>query len=496
MRKVQILLYSLLLLILEYKKNNHVESISLVDSVLSDITIDNNKIFEQDNDLIVKLKTLIKSIINDEVKPDKSILLNIEMLLSDKSNLLNIINKYVSDEDNIDNNIKSIKSDINKMLKKTLAIKNMSIALNRLKLNTTNPDKILLDLMDTLDKIKEDVVNEDVALVDEVNFSNKDSLRKAVKKAKDLINGGTLMPLKWECVNRMLQGGIRRGEFCMLSALPHNYKSGMTKSFIIQQVLNKKPVMDDIKKKPTIVFITLEEEIDNIVFFIYSYLKFTLEGIEISNKDKRKLDDDEMTNYVEEHLLSGDYDLLLYRFKPELFTYSKLFTLIERLERSGREIHATYLDYVKKMSRDGCRVGGPSGTDLLELFSRLRNFFSSKKIAFITPHQLSTRAKQLLSNGVPSNEFSRYVVGKGLYADSSQLDQEVDIEIFLHIFKQNRKTYLGVSRGKHRISTNIPEEYKHVTLEFKNPYSPIPHDTDKVKACVKLNNDEDDILDL
>jgi hypothetical protein len=100
------------------------------------------------------------------------------------------------------------------------------------------------------------------------------------------------------------------------------------------------------------------------------------------------------------------FSIRVFRMIPELTTYTKLFNLTEKLERQGFEIQGVFVDYVKKMSRDGCNKQGAMGTDLLELFSRLRNYYSARMTLFVTPHQLSSGANTLIRTGLSADEFA------------------------------------------------------------------------------------------
>ena len=323
----------------------------------------------------------------------------------------------------------------------------------------------------------------DESMVDEVDFDDRGSVLKANNKAKDLLTGANRFVTGWECINNMTQGGIGRGEFVTVTALKHNYKSGFVKSLMLQIMRLNKAKADNPDKKPLLVFITLEEEINNVMFFFYVYLKYTVDNIEIGDKERDLVTSEEMTDYVMKNTLINGFSLKVYRFVPEMFTYTKLFGLYEKLERRGFEIQGVVLDYAKKMNRDGCRKDGPMGTDILDLFSRLRNFFSSRDCFFITPHQLNAAANNLIRTGMPANEFVTHIADKAYFADSSQLGQEIDLELFLHKSVTKNGASLYVSRGKQRTARVTPQEYLTASLKFTSKVSPIPGATEIHNPC-------------
>lgn len=100
---------------------------------------------------------------------------------------------------------------------------------------------------------------------------------------------------------------------------------------------------------------------------------------------------------------------------------------------------------------------------------------NKRRTAVITPHQLSPDAKQLLRGGIPEDQFVKEIAEKGYFSGSKQLDQELDLEMYLHIFKMNGAWHLSVQRGKHRLPTIVDEDDKFFMLPFPKRM-PIPTD--------------------
>ena len=181
----------------------------------------------------------------------------------------------------------------------------------------------------------------------------------------------------------------------------------------------------------------------------------------------------EMALYVKERLQVNGFNIKLLRVDPTQWTYKNVCNKIIELESQGYSVEVLMLDYLAMLPTTGCNTSGAPGTDIRDLFRRVRNFCSSRNIAFITPHQLSTEAKQLIRTGVPESEFVKEIAEKGYYSGTKQLDQEVDLELYLHLFKNSGSTYISVQRGKHRIPTILPDELKYFLLKFPKGM-PIP----------------------
>lgn len=85
----------------------------------------------------------------------------------------------------------------------------------------------------------------------------------------------------------------------------------------------------------------------------------------------------------------------------------------------------------------------------------------------------------MIRQGVPEDQIVKEISEKGYHSGSKQLDQEMDVELYLHLFKHQKETYLSVQRGKHRIPTILPDEYKYFLLKFPKYGMPILSDINK-----------------
>jgi len=288
----------------------------------------------------------------------------------------------------------------------------------------------------------------------------------------DELNNNGKLKTGWKKLNEMLNGGIRRTELGVILALQHKYKSGFTKSIFMQIARHNKPNLIDKNKKPLLLFISLEDNMEDSLDFFYKYLYYNENR---KMPDMTEVDKASIPKYIKEKLSINGFHIKILRVNPSDWTYKDIFNRVLMYEASGYEIVACFIDYLSKLPTTYTNNSGPQGTGYRDLFDRIRNFFVSKRIAVITPHQLSTEAKQLIRNGVPGINFVKEVVGKGYYSESKQIDQVVDLELYIHIAKYQRKPVLTVQRGKHRTTEILDEDKMYFMLPF--PYkAPIPED--------------------
>ena len=301
----------------------------------------------------------------------------------------------------------------------------------------------------------------DMGLPDSSSTEGEDTgLESVFSKVQDTESSAIVMKTGWKGLNRMLQGGFRKGETWTIGALPHNYKTGMSLTLFKQLAIYNTPVLKNPDKKPLLIRISFEDNIAGNFQFLYQNL------YENEFKKRPRLKDvtaKEMAQYTKTKLKSTGYHLCMLRVNPSDWTYKDIQNFVIDREAEGYEIHLLMLDYLPMVPTKGCEAG-PAGHDLRDLYRRMRNFTSARDILMITPHQLSTDAKQLHREG--QRDYIKKLPGTGMYAGSKQIDQELDGELYIAIEKRDGKAYLAIQRGKHRLTTTIAESDKYIVLPF------------------------------
>lgn len=311
----------------------------------------------------------------------------------------------------------------------------------------------------------------DPAVMDEIDIGNKESLQTAFNSVVKSASGERVYKCGWQDVNDALQGGFRV-ETTVVGALQHKYKSGFCRSVFAQIAQFNSPHTADPNKKPLLLYISFEDSVTDTLQFLYQYLKYdethervSLDGVTV----------EEMTEYVQTKLQATGFHIKLMRVDPSGWTYKSICNKVIELEAQGYVVEVLMLDYLSKLPTTGCISTGPSGTDVMDQLSRMRNFCAGKGIALITPHQISTEAKSLIRGGTPEDQFVKEIAERGYWERTKGLDRVYDCCILIHLFKHNKETYLSVLREKHRIPTIVDEEKKYFIYKFP-PKMPIPSD--------------------
>lgn len=325
-----------------------------------------------------------------------------------------------------------------------------------------------------------------------VNLADSDGVRGLINRAAEETSSDGIMKVGYQAINRMLgdHGGFRRGEFVLVGALQHNYKTGFTLNLFKHLALYNTPHMRDPTKKPLIIHVSAENELHMNIVQLYANLYENETGREadlaqFSNPDVavREAAIAKAQAYIYEKMSVNGYHIEMGRCDPSTTTYQSICDMVTQYESQGFEIHAIVFDYLNMCSKAGCQQGGPTGSEVRDLFRRVRNFMAPRGITFITPAQLSTEAKKMTRAGV--NEFVKHLEGKGYYDSCGTIDQEVDVEIFIHIEKVNGESFLTVQRGKHRKPRPTPHRYMYTVLPF-NPIGGVLDDLNKQDTSRKV----------
>jgi hypothetical protein len=325
-------------------------------------------------------------------------------------------------------------------------------------------DKLVLQL----ESLRPQTNAKDPAVITEIDIGDESAVARIFSQVQADNHGSGKLRTGWQGVNTMLQGGFRRGEFTNISALQHKYKTGLTLSLFRQVAEHNTPRMMDTTKKPMLLRISFEDDLSLNLQFLYTAIKF--------NETKQKVDikgisDTDMAAYIRQHLEKTGFSIKMMMVDPTRWTYKDVINTFMMLKAKGYEIHLTMLDYLKMLPTTGCTTG-PMGYDIQDLFRRMRLFGRQEATAFITPHQLSQEAKNLLREengaGVGSSEasFVKMVSGRGYTAGCRTLDQEFDLGLILHLFKYQKRTFIALNIEKHRITTVIPEDDKYLMYKF------------------------------
>ena len=289
-----------------------------------------------------------------------------------------------------------------------------------------------------------------------IDYSDEDNIKDTFDLAVEESSVEGILTPGLQGVRDMLgwHQGFRRGDFWMVPALQHNWKSGLCINFLKHFCIYNIPLVKEEGKIPLHLHISSENAITDNLTLLYQSLKENETHQEI---DITKIDSGEASAYVYNKTSEKGYEIQMLRINPSEFTYRSLEDLVHYYISKGYEIHSIIFDYLNMISKRGCLTGA-QGMDTRDLFRRVRNFMSEMNILFITPHQISTDAKYLLRQGV--EDLVKELKGKSYWDSCKTIDQEVDGCIICHIEFYKGIPYFTMMLDKHRKAGKITEEKK------------------------------------
>jgi hypothetical protein len=337
----------------------------------------------------------------------------------------------------------------------------------------------LADLISQLEPLQAGNGKKDPGVMTDIDIGDDGAMQGVFQEVRANADGTGIMRTGWKWLNRMWNGGIRRGEYCLLAALEHKYKTGFSLSVFKQIAIYNTPYMFDPKKKPLLLRISTEDDLVLNLQFLYQNLKYNETRKPVYIKD---ISVAEMSAYVKSKMQINGYHVRMIRVDPSQWTHKHIVNKVLQLEAQGYEIHLLMMDYLDMIPTTGCDNSGPTGTDKRDMLRRIRTFCGQKRIAFFSPHQLNTRAKEKLQNGMPEENFVKEVSEKGMFSGCGQLGQDLDLETTIHKFRHNKETIFAAQVGKHRNNV-VEEEDRFAMMKFPKFGMPIPDDLEDEEDC-------------
>jgi replicative DNA helicase len=337
------------------------------------------------------------------------------------------------------------------------------------------------ELLLKLEPLQLDVKGEDPAIMGSISLTDETKMVGMFKELRERDTGTKIYRTGWQGINEMLQGGFRPGDTVIVAALPHQNKTGFTIALCKHLVVYNKPLNEDPNKKPLILRISFEDKLNDNLQSMYQNIYFNEHGC----MPDLTASEEEMSQYIKAALSANGFYIEMIRVDPSQWTYKNIMSKVLEYETMGYVVEALMLDYLAMIPTTGC-VQGPAGVDVRDLFRRMRNFCAARNTVLITPHQLSTDAKNLLRLGVSDELFVKELTGRGYFAGSKQLDQEADVILFIHRV-ENKKTgiwYQAVQLEKHRLPTVVSSDKKFLLLPFPK-VGPIPDDLFRERIDIK-----------
>ena len=323
--------------------------------------------------------------------------------------------------------------------------------------NETEKFKILKDvqkqIVDVNRKIKENVCVSSVS--ESLSLSNDEQFEATVAHMYNrAIDGSTKLKTGIQAINRSLNGGFENDRCYIYLGLPGEGKSSTLLNLTLQiKGHNKDIVTKDPTKRPTILFLTMENTLNETLERVFSIL---VSDDDISEFGGHK----EIMQLLRQNGLGISNDSPIdieFRYVPSNSVDTDyLYTIYDEMSANGQEVVCLIQDYIKRIRpRDFKLMGGDMRIALGAVVDEFKEFAVAKHIPVITASQLNRDAAKIIDEGRKSSEADLVrKVGRANIGESTLITENADSAFILvpEDGADGRK-YLGMANAKKRFKT-------------------------------------------
>ena len=323
--------------------------------------------------------------------------------------------------------------------------------------NETEKFKILKDvqkqIVDVNRKIKENVCVSSVS--ESLSLSNDEQFEATVAHMYNrAIDGSTKLKTGIQAINRSLNGGFENDRCYIYLGLPGEGKSSTLLNLTLQIKGNNKDIITkDPTKRPTILFLTMENTLNETLERVFSIL---VSDDDISEFGGHK----EIMQLLRQNGLGVSNDSPIdieFRYVPSNSVDTDyLYTIYDEMSANGQEVVCLVQDYIKRIRpRDFKLMGGDMRIALGAVVDEFKEFAVAKHIPVITASQLNRDAAKIIDEGRKSSEADLVrKVGRANIGESTLITENADSAFILvpEDGADGRK-YLGMANAKKRFKT-------------------------------------------
>lgn len=292
---------------------------------------------------------------------------------------------------------------------------------------------------------------ESVSTASNQDFStaNISSLKSSIKYMYDRQKDpSTKLKTGFKMLNQMLNGGFESSRQYIFMGIPKAFKSGTLLNMVLSMVSNNPNIQTkDPNKKATIVYLTMENTVEETNERIYSYLTG-------ENDVGKSYSQEEIINSIVELTKKNNIHIrVLYRAHRSVST-DYLYQIIEDMELEGEECICMVQDYTKRIRST---VNNPDiRLELGEVVNEFSVFAKKYNIPLITAAQLNRTAMNAIESvKAEKGKDAGKILSMNQIGESTLIIENTDVAILVNREDDTEmnESYLtfkmAVNRGKY-----------------------------------------------
>lgn len=262
-------------------------------------------------------------------------------------------------------------------------------------------------------------------------------------------------------LDKMTDNGVCRGTFIGVPGLQEDELSNFVSNLFCKFATTNKPMLTEKeveeKKKPLLLYITFKNNLFSTLRSMYRYLKMD-ESVPLTEEQVNELEHKTITEYVNSRLTATGFEIKFCQFYPTEVSDASFIGFLTELESMNYSVQFTNIDHLFLL-QDSAYSKKPFGHDKRDIARHVREFCVERGIIFVSPFLLSDEAASLLNAMDNKINFVKEVNGNGYYKECKTMDQELDLEFYIHTFPEKQGKYITVQRGKYRSPKLIQDKH-------------------------------------
>lgn len=272
-------------------------------------------------------------------------------------------------------------------------------------------------------------------------------------------------------LNTILSPGYMSKRLYVYLAFPGGGKSEiLLKSAIDIKKYNKKIETKDPDKIPTVLFITMENNIDETVERVFNMTTSDDDIRNFTPKEviKKLRKDGEMTITADNKI-----DIVIKYYPNRAISTDDLYSIIQDIEDDNGEVIALFLDYIKRIRP--AEKAQTEKEELKNISNELKTVAATLDIPVITAQQLNRTAASVVDAAMQSNKQDlAKLVGRDGVAGAWEIMENSDVVIVLNreTKKDTGEQFMTFKLLKRRYRSSETTEKLRKLDYFNHPYEP------------------------
>jgi len=295
-----------------------------------------------------------------------------------------------------------------------------------------------------------------------VKSSDEEAMAEQFEEAKKRVDTRSVLKCGVQGWDRSLSdyGGLLRGQVVEIQATSGGSKSETVRMYMAGVGRHTKPFLMDEKKKPALVYITMEDSISRSISRVLTILRRE----KYERYDIPELSEEESVVQYREFVESTGYTVINLRGRQKELTPKGIVAALQAISDDGYEIHICAVDYMGVLSFTDTEEANNSES-IKTGYSILFTYLQEQKIAGLLCGQIAGGQYGKITEECEKDGLPKLVDGN-LSSQSMNIINVLDTRVMVHVVKGDNRAFHQWAVGKNREGTAMPTKDKYCVYEL------------------------------